>query len=105
MDIAAPALAPPDAPYALRAARAAQSFEALVIAELLAPLFESVETPALAGGGSAERAFAPLLREQYAKAIAARGGFGLADEVKAALIAIQARQDAPSPSRDILQEN
>lgn len=73
-----------------RLARAAQEFEALIIKELLAPLFNSVKTPGLAGGGAGEEAFASLLQDEYAKAIAARGGFGIADQVKAALIDIQA---------------
>jgi Rod binding domain-containing protein len=73
-----------------RMARAAQEFEALVVKELLAPLFNFVKTPGLAGGGPGEDAFTSLLQEEYAKAIAARGGFGIADQVKAALIDMQA---------------
>lgn len=84
------------APAAMNAAaqalidRAAKEFEALVLSEMLAPLFNSVETPGIAGGGPGEKAFSGLLREEYAKAIAARGGFGIADQVKATLIGLQA---------------
>jgi Rod binding domain-containing protein len=74
--------------------RAAKEFEALVLSEMLAPLFSSVETPGIAGGGPGEKAFASLLQEQYAKVIADRGGFGIADQVKAALINLQARRSA-----------
>ena len=74
---------------AQRVTKAAEQFEALVLAQFLAPLFASVETPALAGGGHGEKAFSGLLQEEYAKAIAARGGLGIADQVKAALIDLQ----------------
>lgn len=88
MEVAALA-APAHASSPARAERAAQEFEALVIAQMLAPLFASVETPGLAGGGKGEKAFAGMLQEEYAKAIAARGGFGIADHVKSALIRLQ----------------
>jgi Rod binding domain-containing protein len=77
-----------------RAQNAAQDFEAVFIAQLLEPLFASVETPAIAGGGKSEAFFKGLLQEQYAKAFAERGGFGLATQVKAALLDIQARASA-----------
>lgn len=80
---------PADPDCIARASRAAEEFEAQVVAQLLAPLLASVETPGLAGGGAGEDAFASLLHEEYAKAIAARGGFGIADHVKAALIELQ----------------
>ncbi len=71
------------------AAQAATDFEALVLAQFLAPLFASVETPRIAGGGPGQDAFGAMLQEEYAKAIAARGGLGIADAVKSALIDMQ----------------
>lgn len=73
---------------------AAKDFEAVFIAQMLEPLFASVETPAIAGGGKSEAFFKGLLQESYAKAFAERGGFGLAAHVKAALLDIQARASA-----------
>lgn len=92
MDVAAlPASASPVSPaMQARIDRAAKEFEALVLSEMLAPLFNSVETPGIAGGGPGEKAFSGLLQEEYSKAIAARGGFGIADQVKATLIGLQA---------------
>lgn len=80
-----------------RAERAAKDFEAVVIAQLLAPMFESVETPSIAGGGKGQEYFNTLLQDHYAQAMAERGGFGIADQVKAALIEIQS-QHRPSPA-------
>ena len=90
-DVAASPLLPRDL---ARADAAAREFEAVFIAELLEPLFASVEAPAIAGGGKGEAFFKSLLQENYAKAFADRGGFGLAAHVKAALIDIQARASA-----------
>lgn len=79
-------------PAAMRADRAAKEFEALLIAQMLAPMFEKTKTPALFGGGKGEQAFTSLLHEEFAKAISMRGGFGVADVVKAEMIRIQAAQ-------------
>lgn len=92
MDASAPvaaSLSRPPAGTAGRAADAAREFEAVFIAQMLAPLFSSVETPAIAGGGKSEDFFKSLMQDAYAKAMAERGGFGLADHVKSALIDIQ----------------
>jgi len=76
-----------------RADKAAKEFEAQMLAQMLAPLFNSVKTPEIAGGGQSESFFQSMLQENYAKAIAARGGVGIADAVRAALIDMQSRQD------------
>lgn len=77
---------------ARRLDRAAKDFEAVLIAQLLAPLFSSVATPAVAGGGKSEEFFKSLLQEAYARTMAEHGGFGLADDVKASLIGLQGVQ-------------
>ena len=74
----------------------AKEFEAMVIAQMLQPLFASVETPGLAGGGPGQEAFESMLQEQYAEAIAERGGYGIADQVKAAMIELQASSKTSS---------
>lgn len=72
--------------------RKAQEFEALMLAELLKPMFESAEAPSLFGGDGAEQSiFGAMLQEKYAEAMAERGGIGIADQVKAALIDMQAQ--------------
>lgn len=72
-----------------RADAAAKDFEAVFIAQMLAPLFSSVKTPSIAGGGKSEDFFKSLMQDAYAKAMAERGGFGLADHVKSSLITLQ----------------
>jgi len=93
---ASPNLSPRDH---ARAEAAAKEFEAVFIAQMLAPLFASVDAPAIAGGGKSEAFVRSLLQEHYAKAVAERGGFGVADHVKAVLIDIQARAARPTEKR------
>lgn len=75
-----------------RIEQTARDFEALTLQHLLAPMFQSVETPAIAGGGQHEETFGTLLQEEYAKAIAAGGGVGIADQIIDAMIALQSSQ-------------
>lgn len=84
----------PQSADARRIDRAAKEFEAVFIAQMLEPLFSSVETPSIAGGGKSEQFFNSLLRESYAKAMAERGGFGVADHVKSTLIDLQSAKSA-----------
>jgi Rod binding domain-containing protein len=91
---AIPTLAAPPSHEARRIDQAAKDFEAVFIAQMIGPLFSSVETPASAGGGKSEEFFKSLLQESYAKAMAERGGFGVADHVKSALIDLQSAKSA-----------
>jgi Rod binding domain-containing protein len=70
--------------------KAAQDFEASAIGQLLAPMFDTVDTANGAfGGGSAEDAWKPMLVDAIGKQIAAHGGFGLAAPIYAALLRVQ----------------
>lgn len=69
--------------------RVAEEFEAVFLAEMLAPMFENLDTEGLGGGGEGERMFRPMLVEQYANAIAQAGGVGLADTVIRELMRLQ----------------
>jgi len=74
-------------------ARKAQEFEALVLAQLLKPMFEAANAPSLFGDDGLEQdTFAAMLQDEYARAIAARGGVGIADHVEAALIRLQSER-------------
>lgn len=75
-------------------ARKAEEFEALVLSQLLKPMFDTAKTPSLFGGDGPEQgAFAAMLQDEYARAIAARGGVGIADQVQAALIRLQSETE------------
>lgn len=84
---------PQPAPEVLRAA---QEFESMFLSEMLAPMFENLDTDGLGGGGIGEQMFRPMLVERYAEAIAKSGGVGLADAIVRELNRLQ--MAAPSES-------
>lgn len=71
------------------ARRIAEEFEAMFLSQMLAPMFEALETDGLTGGGEAEKAFRPMLVEEYAKQMSAQGGIGLADQVYTEILRMQ----------------
>lgn len=73
-------------------ARAAREFEAMFLAQMLAPMFESLESDGLFGGGPAEDIYRSLLADEYGKAISRSGGVGIADQVQAELLRLQETQ-------------
>ena len=75
---------PPRDEAALR--RVAQELEASFLSEMLKQAGFG-ESRATLGGGAGEEQFASLLRGEHARALAARGGIGLAEQLFAALVA------------------
>lgn len=69
--------------------RAAEEFEAIFLAQMMAPMFEGLETDGLGGGGMGEQIFRPMLIERYAEALAHAGGVGIADAVVRELLRLQ----------------
>lgn len=72
--------------------QAAEDYEALFLAEMLAPIFETLETDGPFGGGNAERIFRSLLVQEYGKSLAESGGVGIADAVERELLKLQETQ-------------
>ena len=94
MDIAP--VAPPPGAGTESIRKAAQDFEATAIGQLLAPMFDTVDTAhGLFGGGSGEETWKPMLIAEFGKHIAAQGGLGLAAPVMAAILRMQ---EAKQPS-------
>lgn len=75
---------------ALRAA--ARDLEASFIAELLKQA-KFGEARGAFGGGVGEEQFASFLRAEHAEALAARGGFGIAESIFNALVARSEREN------------
>lgn len=71
------------------ARRAAEDFEAVFLSQMLAPMFATIKTDALMGGGPAEDIYRSLLVEEYGKAISRAGGIGIADQVQREILALQ----------------
>ncbi len=69
--------------------RAAEEFEAVFIAQMLAPMFEGLETDELFGGGPGEDIYRSILVEEYGKSIARAGGIGLSDIIQREILRLQ----------------
>lgn len=60
---------------------AAESFEAVFISQMLAPMFKGISGDGEFGGGHAENIFRSIQIEELGKAIAKNGGVGIAQTV------------------------
>ncbi|WP_262691456.1 rod-binding protein [Kordiimonas aestuarii] len=72
-----------------KARDAAEQFEAIFIAQMLNPMFETIETDSLMGGGPAEGVYRSMMVEEASKSIASKGGIGIADNVYRELLKMQ----------------
>ncbi len=72
-----------------RIREAAEQFEAVFLAQMLSPMFETLGTDGMFGGGSGERIYRSLMVEEYGKAIAHSGGVGIADQVEQEMLKLQ----------------
>jgi Rod binding domain-containing protein len=68
---------------------AAEDFEAVFLAEMMRPMFESLNTEGPFGGGGAERTYRSLMVDEYGKALSKNGGVGIAAAVERELLKIQ----------------
>jgi flagellar protein FlgJ len=69
--------------------QSAKDFEAMFVTELMRPMFDGLETGGMFGGGKTEEVFRGLLLDEYGKMMADTGQLGIADFVKAEMIAMQ----------------
>jgi flagellar protein FlgJ len=83
----APALRTTSDPAA--ADRAAHSFEGWVVGQMLQPMFKSVKTDSMFGGGYGEDTFRELLVDEYGKKVAESGGLGIASMVRREILKAQ----------------
>ena len=85
-----PAPSAPAAPTA-RMRETAEAFEATFLAQMMKPMFEGLSTEAPFGGGEAEGTWRGFLVEAMAKQTVRAGGIGLADQVVAQMVKMQAQ--------------
>ena len=64
------------------------------MAQMLRPMFEGLSTEAPFGGGHAEETWRGFMIDEMGKQISRSGGIGLADQVMAEMIRMQAGQSA-----------
>ena len=75
-----------------KARKTAEDFEAVFISQMIQPMFETVKTDSLTGGGPGEDMFRNLMVTEMGKGIARSGGIGIADKVFAEIIKMQEAQ-------------
>jgi Rod binding domain-containing protein len=90
--------APDEVPPEIR--RAAEEFEAVFLNQMLAPMFEGIQTDGLGGGGMGEEIFRPLLIERYAQSLTQAGGIGIADSIIRELMRMQETSVPPQEAAD-----
>lgn len=69
--------------------QAAQDFEAVFVAQMLAPMFDSLSSDGMFGGGPGENIYRSILVDEYGKAVARAGGIGIADQVQREILKLQ----------------
>ena len=103
MDAAVSLLAKPRLPPAPNASRSldrlhktASEFEEVFLAQMLQPMLSGLTPEEPFGGGPGEEMWQSMLVKEYGKAIAARGGIGIADAVvREALLAQEHQEGRP----------
>jgi Rod binding domain-containing protein len=74
--------------------KSAQDFESMAVAEMLRPMFATVDTSkGLFGGGAAEAAWKPMMVDEMAKMVTKHGGIGIADAVMKEMLQMQERKN------------
>jgi Rod binding domain-containing protein len=71
---------------------AAEQFEAVFLSQMLAPMWQGIETDGMFGGGSAEETYRGMMINEYGSMIAKSGGVGIADAVKSELLKLQEKE-------------
>jgi Rod binding domain-containing protein len=71
------------------AEKVAGEFEHMFLAQMLQPMFADLSTEAPFGGGAGEEMFKPMLIDEYAKAMSARGGIGVKESVLKEILKLQ----------------
>src|SRR5262245_55731369 len=74
---------------AAEAQRVGRDFEAMFLSQMLAPMFDGIATDGAFGGGFGEKMFRSLHVDAFARALADRGGVGIARHVARQLLQAQ----------------
>jgi peptidoglycan hydrolase FlgJ len=69
--------------------KAAEEFEANFLAQMLQPMFATLETDTVFGGGHGEEMFRGEMVNEYARLMMRNGGIGIAAKVKAEMLKSQ----------------
>ncbi len=80
----------PMTPQRMAAAKAAaKNFEAFFVTSMLESMYAGMKPDPTFGGGEGEQMYRSLLNQEYGKVIAARGSFGIANQILSEMISLQ----------------
>lgn len=80
------------------ALKVGQKFESMFLSEMLQPMFAGIKTDGVFGGGHGEDMYRSLQVDEYAKALTASGGIGIAAAVQQEILRMQEKSHAPAAS-------
>ena len=69
--------------------KAAEDSEAVYLAQMFSQMFAGVKADKTFGGGNAEDIFKSMMNQEYGKAVAKKGGIGIAPMIERELIKLQ----------------
>lgn len=72
---------------------AAEEFEAVFLAQMMAHMFEGISTDGPFSGGQAEQVYRTLLTNEYGRLASGAGGLGIADQVMSEILRIQEAEE------------
>lgn len=72
-----------------KARQTAEAFESFFLSQVLAHMSSGLEVEGPFGGGGTEKTFRSMLHDEYAKAVASRGGVGIADLIQEEILRLQ----------------
>lgn len=67
----------------------AENFEAVFLAQMLRPMFDTLKTDGIMGGGKAEGMYRDMMVDEVGKSIAKSGGIGIADSIYREILKLQ----------------
>lgn len=67
----------------------AEDFEAVFLSQMMQPMFNTVPTDGIMGGGNAESIYRGMMVDEMGKSMARSGGIGIADSVYREMLKMQ----------------
>ncbi len=68
---------------------AAEEFEAVFLAQMMAHMFEGISTDGPFSGGQAEQVYRSMLMNEFGRIASRSGGLGIADQVMSEILKVQ----------------
>jgi Rod binding domain-containing protein len=74
---------------------AAKSFEAMLVTQMLEPMFSGIKTDGPFGGGEGEGAYRGFMLDAFGKQMSKAGGIGVASTIQREMLKMQGLSEGP----------